>query len=99
MNAATHGFLHEVLGKAGAECRLCVLRNEVISILGARIRDMQVENLFIALFACPCCYDGAQRVSTGLVLGQKCVVCDGTGRRPKFDPEEPDAPSPRDGGR
>lgn len=32
---------------------------------------------------CPCCYDGATRTSTGVVLGEKCTVCDGTGRRPR----------------
>lgn len=31
---------------------------------------------------CPCCYDGAARVSTGLVLGQRCIVCGGSGRKP-----------------
>ncbi len=32
--------------------------------------------------ACPCCYDGATRTSTGKVLDWTCTVCDGTGLRP-----------------
>jgi hypothetical protein len=35
---------------------------------------------------CPCCYDGAARASTGVVLGLPCVVCGGSGVRAAFEP-------------
>lgn len=31
--------------------------------------------------ACPCCYDGDAKASTGTVLDWTCTVCGGTGKR------------------
>lgn len=81
MTEAAHEFMHGYVA-AGDDCRICVRRKQFLGVLEARKRQRQEHNLLLAIFPCPACYDGEMEVSTGLVLGGICRVCDGT----KIDP-------------